>query len=118
MELKEIKEEMDKILSQSNDPQIAILRPLLLLLFEMIEDLNKQTAELTLTLQQRQQALKDLNKQTSKLTLTLQQKQETLKDLNKSPKKTENTKVNLKKPKTTKTRKKVSSSSKKQEDQQ
>ena len=45
MELKEIKEEMNKILSQSDDPQIAILKPLLLLLFEMIEDLNKQIEE-------------------------------------------------------------------------
>lgn len=97
MELKEIKEEMNKILSQSDDPQIAILKPLLLLLFEMIEDLNKQTAELTLTLQQRQEALKELNKNLKKI---------------------ENTKVNGKKQKTPKTPKKISSSSKLQEDHQ
>ncbi|MDD6176978.1 MAG: hypothetical protein UHG91_09830 [Succinivibrionaceae bacterium] len=97
MELKEIKEEMNKILSQSDDPQIAILKPLLLLLFEMIEDLNKQTAELTLTLQQRQEALKELNKNLKKI---------------------ENTKVNGKKQKTPKTSKKISSSSKLQEDHQ
>ena len=97
MELKEIKDEMNKILSQSDDPQIAILKPLLLLLFEMIEDLNKQTAELTLTLQQRQEALKELNKNLKKI---------------------ENTKVNGKKQKTPKTSKKISSSSKLQEDHQ
>lgn len=97
MKLKEIKEEMNKILSQSDDPQIAILKPLLLLLFEMIEDLNKQTAELTLTLQQRQEALKELNKNLKKI---------------------ENTKVNGKKQKTPKTSKKISSSSKLQEDHQ
>lgn len=88
---------MNKILSQSDDPQIAILKPLLLLLFEMIEDLNKQTAELTLTLQQRQEALKELNKNLKKI---------------------ENTKVNGKKQKTPKTSKKISSSSKLQEDHQ
>ena len=62
--------------------------------------------------------IEDLNKQTAELTLTLQQRQEALKELNKNLKKIENTKVNGKKQKTPKTSKKISSSSKLQEDHQ